>query len=655
MGVVIPPIVPTRATRFSESLALAALTLFAERKLDCLPAFVGENDSMGQLQELLGQPQRSWQELVPVMTVQLADLSGTLGQLVRDYSLSVADFFLLSLCGAVETHHHVPLLLAELQSQAHYRPELHLLSALCTELFTQMVSPADIGNHQLVRSGLLSLEGDEPLPLQRLKISPRLWCLLNGRQIQWPGCQALPSPDVQLLPMSLQQQLPHLARLLSSGQVNGLILRGERQSCLMTAAALADGMALQAVVVDKAQWAETVMTTVAAYANWLPVLNADLAPGEQLKPPQHLLAIPLIIVLGKDGAISTPRFLDIPIEVLPLPERRQLWQRLLPGYDNNKLVTGALLSSAAMVDIANRAKLQSIQTETPLTEQQVIQARFDSSADQLKLLAQPVNQQVDESMLILPNDVLSQLQHFCRHCRHREILTQGLGNNFNAGVSTGVKALFVGESGTGKTLAASYLTNVLGAPLYRLDLAAILNKYIGETEKNLGLMLDQAAQHDVVLLLDEADALFGRRTDGGETGERFANMLTNFLLTRIESHPGIIILTSNSHSRIDSAFMRRLDTVLEFPLPAPEQRQQLWQSHLGKRSPGDDFVGILATHCELPGGYIRNAVLNGAAYQADSDSDEPLSRASLLQALAWEYQKLGRQLPPQLDRFRRSS
>jgi SpoVK/Ycf46/Vps4 family AAA+-type ATPase len=281
-----------------------------------------------------------------------------------------------------------------------------------------------------------------------------------------------------------------------------------------------------------------------------------------------------------------------------------------------------------------------------------LHARFLQSADQLRLLAQPVERQVDAEMLILPETLSRQLQHLILRCQQRETMAQGLGATLNGGVNNGVRALFVGESGTGKTLAASYLATCFAAPLYRVDLAAVMNKYIGETEKNLSLMLDHAADHDVVLLLDEADALFGKRSDGGETSERFANMLTNFLLTRIEQHPGVIILTSNSQSRIDKAFMRRLDAVLEFPLPDVEQRYRLWQSHFGARSPADEFVKLLAQHCELPGGYIRNAVLNAAVF-VEANHPHNLSKASVLQALAWEYQKLGRQLPAQLDRFRR--
>jgi SpoVK/Ycf46/Vps4 family AAA+-type ATPase len=168
-----------------------------------------------------------------------------------------------------------------------------------------------------------------------------------------------------------------------------------------------------------------------------------------------------------------------------------------------------------------------------------------------------------------------------------------------------------------------------------------MNKYIGESEKNLAQLLDHAAAHDVVLLFDEADALFGRRSEGKETGERFANMLTNFLLTRIETHPGIVILTTNSRERIDNAFTRRIDVVVEFPLPGFDERLHLWCGHLGDRGPGEDVYRTLASYCELAGGQIRNAVLS-AAVQARGDR---ITEYDLLAGLRDEYRKIGRDIP----------
>ena len=148
-----------------------------------------------------------------------------------------------------------------------------------------------------------------------------------------------------------------------------------------------------------------------------------------------------------------------------------------------------------------------------------------------------------------------------------------------------------------------------------------------------------------LLLFDEADALFGARGDGQETGERYANMLTNFLLQRIEDHPGIAVLTSNSRLRIDAAFTRRLDAVLEFAQPGPAERRELWRSHLGERDPGSGVIVHLATWCDLPGGVIRNAVVAAAAA---CPGVGPIPPAALFAALAREYRKLGRALPAAL-------
>jgi SpoVK/Ycf46/Vps4 family AAA+-type ATPase len=217
-----------------------------------------------------------------------------------------------------------------------------------------------------------------------------------------------------------------------------------------------------------------------------------------------------------------------------------------------------------------------------------------------------------------------------------------LGETLACTINHGARALFVGDSGTGKTLAASYVATCLGAPLYRVDLASVMNKYVGESEKNLGRLLDLAAAVDVVLLFDEADAVFGSRNEGSETGERYANMLTNFLLTRIEQHPGIVILTANSRSRIDQAFTRRLDTIIEFPLPGPSERFALWRAHLGQRSPGDEACRWIAGHC----GIVRNAVLSAAA--GSGADDLPLSLPHLVRAIEREYRKMGRTMPAAL-------
>jgi hypothetical protein len=333
-------------------------------------------------------------------------------------------------------------------------------------------------------------------------------------------------------------------------------------------------------------------------------------------------------------------------------EREELWQQALSQTDCNDhknlsslLSASALLSADSIQLVADHAIHLAASLQESLELKHIAEARRKLGAEKLRLLAQPVFREVSEDALILPPLVTQGLEGVVLRARKREELWKNLGETLRVTPNPGVRALFVGESGTGKTLAASYIATRLAAPLYRVDLSAVMNKYIGESEKNLAQLLDHAAATDVVLLFDEADALFGSRSEGKENGERFANMLTNFLLTRIETHPGIVILTTNSRERIDTAFTRRLDAIVEFPTPGFEERLQLWRSHLGERGPGEEIYRSLASYCDLAGGQVRNVVLTAAAY---AESHE-ITNANLLEGLRAEYRKQGREMPKKLE------
>jgi hypothetical protein len=208
----------------------------------------------------------------------------------------------------------------------------------------------------------------------------------------------------------------------------------------------------------------------------------------------------------------------------------------------------------------------------------------------------------------------------------------------------GTVALFRGPSGTGKTMAASVVANEIGLPLYRIDLAGLISKYIGETEKNLERLFTAAAASDVVLFFDEADALFGKRAEVSDAHDRYANIETSYLLQRIETHDGAVILATNLQDNIDTAFLRRIDIVVDFPAPGPDDRLRLWQRLGATRAPlapSLDFA-FLAETFELTGGEIRNVVI-AAAHAAVRDGC-PIGMAEVVRALAQELQKLGRPL-----------
>jgi hypothetical protein len=209
--------------------------------------------------------------------------------------------------------------------------------------------------------------------------------------------------------------------------------------------------------------------------------------------------------------------------------------------------------------------------------------------------------------------------------------------------------LFTGSSGTGKTLAAGWLATQLGLPLYRADLASVTSKYIGETEKNLAQLLARAEEAGILLLFDEADSLFGKRTEVKESNDRFANAQTNYLLQRIETFDGVALLTSNSRARFDPAFCRRLDMIIEFPLPGPEERRLLWLSHLGAHhSLNPRELNQIAAAADLAGGHIRNAVLTASVLA--QHKRRLIEYDDICIGLTDEYRKLGRQAPHELAR-----
>ena len=255
---------------------------------------------------------------------------------------------------------------------------------------------------------------------------------------------------------------------------------------------------------------------------------------------------------------------------------------------------------------------------------------------------------MDADALVTPRSLGQALERLVERCRRRDSLAEGLGPAITARYRPGIRALFHGGSGTGKSLAAEWLAGRLGLPLYRVDLAALTSKWIGETEKNLSTLLSAAEHADVVLFFDEADALFAARTEVGDANDRFANAQTNYLLQRIEFFDGIAILAANSRDRFDTAFTRRLDAILEFPMPEAPARRLLWQAHLGRgHALSEAALDRLAVIVDLAGGHIRNVVLAAAADA--KAARRAIGWHDIAAATTEEYVKLGRPPPAGLD------
>lgn len=281
---------------------------------------------------------------------------------------------------------------------------------------------------------------------------------------------------------------------------------------------------------------------------------------------------------------------------------------------------------------------------TPVTAAHIQLSARQQSAPLLDRHARRVRAAVGFDGLVLPPEPLALLHELVQRARHREKVLGEWRLRTGGGRGRGVVALFAGESGTGKTLSAEVVAGELGLDLYVVELSAVVDKYIGETEKNLERIFSEADRTDAVLLFDEADAVFGKRSEVKSSHDRYANLESAYLLQRLEAFDGIAVLTTNLRANIDDAFTRRLDLVVDFPFPDAGQRVALWRSCLAATPCADDLdLDVCAEEFELSGGAIRSAAVT-AGYLA-AGRGGPVTGADVRAGARREYRKMGRLVP----------
>ncbi|MGF1340900.1 ATP-binding protein [Streptomyces flavovirens] len=394
-----------------------------------------------------------------------------------------------------------------------------------------------------------------------------------------------------------------------------------------------------------------------------------LGPVEALEPqlPQRsrllrdlcraAAGVPLVVygVKGWDPLWTT----DSPVlfGVAPPPPARRVsqWARALAdaaGAAPGGVVplSGELADAVAAyrLDADQIRKAAAVATRTAALERRPVGAadlraavRAQNSAG-LERLARRIEPAVGWDDLVLPPATRRQLGELALRARHREQVLGRWRMRPGGGRGRGVIALFAGESGTGKTMSAEVVAAELGMELYVVDLSTVVDKYIGETEKNLERIFVEAAEVNGILLFDEADAVFGKRSQVKDAHDRHANVESAYLLQRMESFDGIAVLTTNLRANLDEAFTRRLDVVAEFPMPDEAQRLALWDRCLGAEMPRDADLDLpfCARRFELAGGSIRACAVT-AAYLA-AETGRPLGMEQVVSAVLQEYRKLGR-------------
>jgi len=377
-------------------------------------------------------------------------------------------------------------------------------------------------------------------------------------------------------------------------------------------------------------------------ASLMAVLNKQPGPvflaGEQVWEPAD--------------ALSGKSFVRVE---LPLPgsaERLALW-RVALGADaaaaldlaavaNTFRLTGGQIRDAAATA---RGLARARAAAAPELTQADLQAacRLQSNR-KLAELAQKLTPHFGWDDLVLPADQMAQLREIANHVRYRAVVYETWGFDAKLALGKGLNVLFTGPPGTGKTMAADVLAGVLGLDLYRIDLSTVVSKYIGETEKNLARIFAEAQSSNAVLFFDEADALFGKRTQVRDAHDRYANVEISYLLQKMEEYQGLVILATNLRKNIDEAFVRRLHFMVDFPLPGPADRRRIWAQIWPVATPRDADVDldVLAEQVEVAGGNIRNIAL-ASAFLAAADGGTVTMR-HIRDAVRREYQKIGKVL-----------
>jgi hypothetical protein len=605
-----------------------------------------------------GGPGKNWARLLAQTAATPHGDDVSLLALASRLGLGPVETAALGLLVAVEEDAMVGRTFAYLQAPlGGSRPTLALLAAALGPLVGDAATVLrGLAGGPAVQSGLFKLNGEgRPLAEQALALPAPIYLAMGGHAGQWPGVTVgmgrhAPVP----LPPSLQSEVAR--RALALDRERALVLRsGSPAEARAVACAIAAELGLAAAFLE-GDVPPAGLTVWLYLRGLLPVFCFELGPSDRkVLPEPALYDGPVLAIAGPDGSVeaSGAAAASWSLPVPPAAERESLWRDALANPElaadlarHHRHGTGRIAHLGRLA--VNRCQLDG---GSAPGASDVHAASWIGEGAGLGALAQPLTEQIPDQALVMTPTLRDELEALLLRCRTRDCLAEGLGASVIARYRPGVRALLVGPSGTGKTLAAGWLATRLKVPLYRVDLAAITSKYIGETEKNLAQLLARAEQSEVILLFDEADSMFGKRTEVREANDRFANAQTNYLLQRIETFDGITVLTSNSRSRFDAAFTRRLDVVIEFPSPGPEERRGLWRSHLGNaHTLAQAELNKLAAVVDLAGGHIRNVVL-AAAVRARAEA-RPVGYVDIISALAGEYRKVGRAVPSELTAVR---
>jgi AAA+ superfamily predicted ATPase len=599
---------------------------------------------------------------------------GRFGQLREAFNLSDddADLILLALAPEISAGYgRIFSYLHDNLNQAYLTTDLasRILRSARTErlsLISRLMRSAPVVKNRLLI--LSPEEGVEVFSGRRVSVAPRLlrW-LLEGEELpQAPGFQPLDTTGDLLIPKSTHTRLEELGEGLK--QPNSFVVvgatDGAREAVAIRIAQLCERPIVRIDLERCASFLlepwdlirELYLSKAIPYLVNVLEAQDDPAQRNQLAELGNALSTlkgPVLVgaadrrtvkgLLGNDRPSIT-----ITTGKTQLEERESAWTTAIKkrGWDPTMARDVAerfySISGTTIERVLERASAEAGSGEP--TIDQLWAAAREGSRPEFRGLAQHVVPRFSWDDLILADKIKGQLNHLVHYLKHQETIFHRWGASDIRPRGYGIKALFSGPPGTGKTMAAEVIAGELGLDMFRVDLSQVVSRWVGETEKNLKQIFDAAEGGVALILFDEADALFGSRGEVKQAQDRFANQEVSFLLQRLEVFEGCAVLTTNLQENIDEAFLRRFGAVVEFQMPSPIQREMLWHKAIPRGAPKNDDLDLqrLAKQFVLAGGSIVNAAINACVLAAQDDS--PVAMKHAVRAVGQELIKMGKQV-----------
>jgi hypothetical protein len=580
-----------------------------------------------------------------------------LAELVSRLRLTDVEVDLLLLAGLPEEHEGLASTLRTLHPRGEPAPTVGLAALVVEEQVPDRAALRRLLHEgRAVRSGLLAVAGDGAFFERSLVVADEVWAALHGHDA-WP--RSLHRVDVGPPPAGLGGwlELPAVRRArtaLGSGlDCLLLVASGDDAVAVSRCATLADAVGVAAVAArlrPEDTRAVALLALHAAVRAGVPVIVAPDPPdGVTPQAPDLARVAGPVLVCSAPGSVrpaADRAVLAVPLGPIGAPDRRAAWRAALSESAGEAAALAArhpldpAVTAQVALDLDGREGLAGGRLD--LSEvSATIRARAGIT---LPVGVDLLTPRAGWEQLVLEAGPAAQLREAVSRLAHQSVVLDDWDLYHLARADRGVRLLFTGPPGTGKSLAAEVLASAAATDLLVVDVSRVVSKWLGETEKNLAAIFDVAERTQAVLFLDEADALFATRTEIADSHDRYANLETAWLLQRLDRFDGLAVLATNLRRNIDAAFVRRMDYVVEFALPGEADRVAIWARHLPAGLRADDVdLPLLARLYPVPGGWIRNAAI-AAAFLAAA-SDQLVRQEHLVASMRREYGKASKPFP----------